>query len=130
MFSFYTIVIMVAIILLLIMLIVVGITLSKRKNTKAFPEYENSCPDFWTFDSLNNKCEAPTTSSGNRLNNANIPVKNSHSGLELHDPSKEYSFIDKINLSKDYWTDICDKSGWASKYGILWDGVTNTNQCV
>jgi hypothetical protein len=124
MLSFYTIVIIIAIIILVIALTIIGITLVNNQNNIEFPDYQNTCPDFWTLDTTGNACKP---------NGTNIPLSNRVADAAKHDgviltPDKLQ--IDNINISEDNWVSICDKSSWAKKYGILWDGVTNNNKCV
>lgn len=124
MFSFYTIVIIIAIIILVLALTAVGITLASNKNNKPFPEYQNTCPDFWTLDG--NVCKP---------NEINIPLASKiadaakHPGVNANVTGTTASII-SIDLNEDNWVGICDKASWAKKYGILWDGVTNNNTCV
>jgi len=122
MFSFYTIVIMIAIVILIIALTIVGITLTKKKSADPFPEFQNTCPDFWTLSDADPLiCNPPT-------NGMNTPSPNEikgHNGVTVTGDSK----ISAINLSEDKWTGICDKATWAKKTNILWDGVANNNLC-
>lgn len=60
--SFYSIIVIIAIIILIIALTIVGLTLDRKKNMKPFPDYKNTCPDFWTLDA-NNKC-IPSLANG------------------------------------------------------------------
>ena len=123
MLSFYTIVIIIAIIILVIALTIIGVTLTNKKNNIEFPDYQNTCPDFWTLDSSGNRCVS---------NNINVPLQNKldeakkHDGVTINNDNKNLS----INLSEDNWVSICDKASWAKKYGILWDGITNNNTCA
>ena len=123
MLSFYTIVIIIAIVILVIALTIIGITLVNKKNNIAFPDYQNTCPDFWTLDS-SEQCVS---------NGINVPLSNkftestTHKGVKKSDTSNTNL---SINLSEENWVSICDKASWGKKYGILWDGVTNNNTCV
>jgi len=129
MFSFYSIVVIIAIIILIVVLTVVGLTLKNKKNTNPFPEYQNTCPDFWSLDGSGNKClpkgmNVPPISK----KNASLPA---HDGVDMtSDSNNKKTGIKSIDLSEDNWVSICDKSSWAKKYGILWDGVTNNNTCT
>jgi glucokinase len=37
--------------------------------------------------------------------------------------------IVSINTDDTNWASLCEKSSWAKKYNISWDGVTNNNSC-
>ena len=124
MLSFYTIVIIIAIIILVIALTIIGVTLTNKKNNIEFPDYQNTCPDFWTLDSGGNICNP------NGMNEPlDIKVANAanHSGVTAN---KGNTKIENINISQDNWVSVCDKASWAKKAGILWDGVTNNNTCT
>jgi hypothetical protein len=124
MLSFYTIVIIIAIVILVIALTIVGVTLANKKNTAPFPDYQNTCPDFWTLDTNGTTCKIPTSSINTPApNKALIAIK--HDGVTSQD-----NIISSIDVSDDKWVSVCDKSSWAKKAGILWDGVTNNNTCV
>jgi hypothetical protein len=123
MWSFYTIVTIIATILLIISLSIVGVILSRRQNTKEFPEYQNMCPDFWSLDSSGNTICKPT-------NDVNTPMPNmlqldNHVGV-VKDSSNN---IVSVNIDDTNWATLCEKSSWAKKYNISWDGVTNNNSC-
>ena len=123
MFSFYTIVVIIAVILLIISLTVVGVTLKSNKNVKPFPDYQNTCPDFWTLDVSGNSC-IPQGINVPYASSVNDAAK--HAGVYKNANSTE---ITSINISDDNWVGLCDKAAWAKKYNILWDGVTNSNTC-
>jgi hypothetical protein len=124
MLSFYTIVIIIAIVILVIALTIVGVTLANNKNTIPFPDYQNTCPDFWTLGTDGITCKTP-------LSNMNTPPPNKAVVAIKHDGvASENNVISSIDVSDDKWTSVCDKSSWAKKASILWDGVTNNNTCV
>lgn len=124
MLSFYTIVIIIAIVILIIALTIVGVTLSKNQNTAPFPDYQNTCPDFWSLDSSGTTCKPPVSSINTPApNKAAVAVK--HDGI-IH----TNNVITGIDISDSKWIGVCDKSLWAKKAGIWWDGVTNNNTCV
>lgn len=124
MLSFYTIVIIIAIVILVIALTIVGVTLTNKKNTIPFPDYQNICPDFWKLESDGNTCTPPSS-------NLNTPPPNKAAVAVKHDGvASVTNVISSIDVSDDKWTSVCDKSSWAKKSNILWDGVTNNNTCV
>jgi uncharacterized alpha/beta hydrolase family protein len=123
MLSFYTIVIIIAIVILIIALTIVGVTLANKKNTAPFPDYQNTCPDFWILDSNGTSCRPVNSLNTPPPNKAAVAVK--HDGI-----TSQNNIISAIDVSDDSWVSVCDKSSWAKKAGILWDGVTNNNTCV
>jgi hypothetical protein len=122
MLSFYTIVIIIAIVILVIALTIVGVTLANKKNTAPFPDYQNTCPDFWTLSDDGTTCNKSDLNTP-PPNKAKIAVN--HDGVTSND-----YVISSINISDDKWVSVCDKSSWAKKSSILWDGVANNNTCV
>lgn len=122
MLSFYSIVVVIAIILLIIGLTIVGLTLKKKQNVVLFPEYQNTCPDFWTLTSAN-KCTPPTTA----INTPSPSKVGQYSNNAVTKSSA--NAITSIDVSENSWESICTKSKWAKNVGILWDGVANNNAC-
>jgi hypothetical protein len=122
MLSFYTIVIIIAIIILVIALTIVGVTLANKKNTMPFPDYQNTCPDFWTLSNDGITCNKSDLNTP-PPNKAKIAVN--HDGVTTIN-----NVISSINISDDKWVSVCDKSSWAKKSGSLWDGVANNNTCA
>jgi len=127
MLSFYTIVVIIAIIILVIALTIIGVTLTSKRNNKVFPDYQNMCPDFWTFDISGNKCTPPISGMNSPLSNK-LTASTTHIGVTISEGNNKT--IQSIDLSEDKWVSICDKASWAKKVGILWDGVANNNTCV
>ena len=123
MLSFYTIVVIIAIVILIIALTVVGVTLTNKKNNIPFPDYQNTCPDFWSLDSNGTTCKPVLNMNTPSPNKASIAVK--HDGV-----TSQNNVISSVDISEDKWVSVCDKSSWAKKSGILWDGVANNNTCV
>jgi hypothetical protein len=125
---YYTIVLIIAIVLLISSLSVVGVMITSGSNKKAFPEFQNSCPDFWKLTSKNGStvCIPPT-------NNINTPTVDKFAGnspLIAHaGVTVDENKIISIDISSSNWTSVCDQSKWALMNGIVWDGVSNTNEC-
>ena len=139
MFSFYTIVTIIAIVLLIIALTIIGLSIKNNVRTNKFPDYQYTCPDFWTLGSDNKTCTAPNINATNVNNpqvykDARIPNINSLSpkrdkniyGVELNGNGDR---IKSINISSDVWSDVCSKVKWSNTNKILWDGITQNNQC-
>jgi len=102
-FDFYTIVIICAIILLIISLATIGVIIVNGKSSIVFPSTKNSCPDYWTLSNDKKTCQAPS----NRVNMGYPTVPSTYT-------------ID---------TDTCKNFKWAFDNKILWDGVSNINNC-
>jgi hypothetical protein len=130
---YYTIVLVIAIILLIISLSVIGVTLTSGSNKKNFPEFHDTCPDYWTLttDGDNIVCTPP--SSGINTPDQLAYVGNSHTvthaGVTAVKNSSNKWSITKLDLSSSNWMSICDKSSWAKKNKLVWDGVSNNNTC-
>jgi len=127
-------VIAIAIVLLIIMLTYVGMRMvsgDKSGNSDAiFPPTSNSCPDRW--ETSDKGCTIPASSG----NNVGILYGNSTtlSGLDTTNTPGYSSTDKKIDFNNDGWdslgsTGICAKRKWVNGRGIIWDGVSNSNQC-
>ena len=131
---FYFIVIAIAILLLIIMLTYVGmrmVSANKSGNSDTvFPPTANSCPDGWVTSDTG--CTIPASTG----NNVGILYGNSTtlSGLTTTNTPGYTSTDNKIDfndngLNSMGTTDICAKQKWVNSRGIIWDGVSNSNQC-
>jgi hypothetical protein len=125
MLSFYTIVIIIAVILLIGALSVIGITLTKNKQTNAFPEYQENCPDFWTLNGTICSPNASNTPPPSKF--VGIKPSVNHTGVMISNDKKS---IVSLDTNPDNWSSICDKYKWSNLNGILWDGVSNINTCA
>ena len=135
---FHVIVLAIATIVLVLILVFVGILLSKGNTNLAFPPNYGVCPDYWRIDASSNKCIIPKFSD-NVVNVGNIYG----SDPSPPDPPLEdnilttpgYSFdvsnqivTHYIDFSDSKWS-VCNKKKWANENGIIWDGVSNYNNC-
>jgi len=118
---YYTAVLIIATILLVIALTMVGITIVARGSKTAFPEFQNSCPDFWTLSGT--VCSPSSAINTPNLNQIDI-TKTEHKGVVIADNQ-----IKSVDISPTNWVSICDKTQWATANKILWDGVSNYNSC-
>lgn len=110
---FYLIVLAVATVLLILILTYIGIKLRKSKKSIPFPPVANTCPDYWIADPSG--CKIPT-------NNVNM---GSYNGTDyVTTCTDESKCLDLTKLST-----ICQKKGFATSNGIIWDGVSNYNSC-
>jgi len=123
---YYTIVLIIAIIIEIILLVIVGRGLT-MKNAVPFPNFQNVCPDFWTFDGT-----VCLPHGVNIPGPAQISASAAHPGVTLVvDPSSltQSNMIESLDPNTKNWTDVCDKFSWANTNGVYWDGISNNNQC-
>jgi len=121
---FYTIVLIIATIILVAALTVVGITITSQVKNNPFPDFQNTCPDFWSLDKT--VCSPPA-------NGINTPAPDKFTGLQ---PRVQHAGVSVSNgkilamdITGSKWTSVCDKASWAKINGIYWDGVSNNNSC-
>lgn len=130
--SFYLIVISIAVVSLILFLTFMGILLKNQNANVIFPENAYQCPDYWTYDSSGN-CTMPTQASFSNptatLNMGGLKT------LQISNSIAPYSQDGKSFDSKNtLWSSggqstICAKKTWSNNNGIMWDGITNYNQC-
>ena len=125
--NFYMIVIIVAIIALIGVLTYVGMIMAYGEGTEVYPPQSTTCPDYWVIDE-NKKCKIP--SDGDK-NTGSLY----ESGL-LSESAKQTIGIEgttAIDFAHDDWKasgqPICAKQTWAKTHGIVWDGISNYNDC-
>ena len=137
--TFRIIVLAIATIVLVLILVMVGILLSKGNTNKAFPPNYGECPDYWVYDDKEKKCIIPeyndiAVNVGNMYgetpeispilsdNVTNAPGFKSI----LNDKNETVNYID---FNDSTWGGVCDKKKWATVNGIVWDGISNYNNC-
>jgi hypothetical protein len=99
---------------------------NKKNNANVFPEYQNSCPDYWTINEQNVCIPSMiNTPSPSRFLKKEIK----HSGVSFNDDTKPTK-ITSLDVGETNWVSLCEKSRWAYANGILWDGITNNNSCA
>ena len=126
--NFYIIVITVAIIALIGALTYVGIIMAYGEGTEVYPPQSTTCPDYWVIDE-NKRCKIPVNGEKNTGSLY-------ESGL-LSDSAKQTIGIDEATSTVDFAHDdwnasgqpICAKQTWAKTHGIVWDGISNYNDC-
>ena len=126
--NFYMTVIIVAIVALILVLTYVGMIMGYGEGTTIYPPQSTTCPDYWEINE-DNKCKMP--SDGDR----NVGTLY-ESGLVV-DSAKQTAGIDEdqtvIDFSHADWKasgqEICAKRTWANAHGVVWDGVSNYNDC-
>jgi hypothetical protein len=154
--SFYLTITIIAAVILILSLTYVGVLLYSTKSTIAFPPTQSKCPDYWQIDS-SGKCKVPTsanatnasgltfnTSSPNRQLDKTTPNTYTYDIRSVIDnttyatPSgSEFSLMDVSDASwnslsiggVDAGNALCNKARWARGTNIVWDGISNTNQC-
>ena len=143
--SFQIIVLVVATVLLIIIFATIGIV-TKYYSTEnvVFPPVANTCPDTWKVVDASGNCKIPGYDTTNR---GTIYNTGGNSGLVLKatDASKTFdsatdtpgydstnqtiNFTDSASWGYSSKSPICNKSAWAKKYSISWDGVSNVIGC-
>lgn len=148
--SFYIIVLVVALVFLLMILTVMGVMMKSQNKSTVYPPTMNTCPDYWTEDASGN-CTRPdvtnTRNQGDYYVAAKPAVDASGSkpavaattasltpfliGTAGPPYASDANTFDPANKS---WTltgktAICAKRDWAVKHNIVWDGVSNYNNC-
>jgi hypothetical protein len=131
---YYTIVIIIAIILLIGSLSVIGVMMTSSSNKKAFPDFQNVCPDYWTMSATNNATICMPPISGINIPNEAVYSGSKptidHSGVTwIKKTDKNKGAVTQIDLSTSNWMSVCDKKSWANANAIVWDGVSNNNGC-
>ena len=127
--NFYFTVLIVAFTLLIIALVGVGILMHKNHDVISieYPSIQNKCPDNWEVQT-DGKCVV-------NKNNINLGTSSFFGNLIASTPTVP-NIIDAIIENNDKKTVTwkqdalrCDKKKWAIQNGIMWDGVSNYNQC-
>ena len=127
--SFYQTVLLVAVILLILALVGLGILLQNQDSGKVFPPNQSTCPDAWDV-SMSVSGELFCTMDISGKNNGDL----SFNEIGTQDYSNNYIKKTSLNGTKVYIKFkpevlVCDKRKWANTHGVIWDGVSNYNQC-
>jgi len=111
--NYNSIVLLVASILLILGLIIIGISIAKSVENSAYPPVISDCPDYWdvSYNSAKQKiCIKNSINTSPNISDASC----------VSYPTALYSVngssIDDI---------ICEKSKWAKKCNVQWDGISN-----
>jgi hypothetical protein len=135
---FYFVVIVVAIILLIIMLAYIGTRMVSDSRSgvgsSVFPPVKNTCPDLWESTMSGNmvSCKIPASSASNvgdlytngKSDAANFDIGTVSGSLENRTVTFSANTENTMGTSGD-----CAKKKWANTHGVLWDGISNYNQC-
>ena len=135
---FYFVVIVVAIILLIIMLAYIGTRMAGDSRSgggsSVFPPVKNTCPDLWESTISGNmvSCKIPASSGsnvGDLYTNGQSDALNFDIGT-VSGPIANRTVTFSANTENTLGTSgDCAKKKWATTHGILWDGISNYNQC-
>jgi hypothetical protein len=124
--NFYTIILLVAILALIAVLTYIGIILKYGESQGVYPPNSTTCPDYWDINQ-EGSCIIPNDGEknvgsmyeGGLLTDA---VMGNTSGLDQNS--------NVINFTHADWgATVCGKREWTAKHGIVWDGVSNYNDC-
>jgi len=135
---FYFVVIVVAIILLIIMLAYIGTRMvsnkTNGKGSSVFPPVKNNCPDLWKSNAIGKTVSctipAPTESNvGDLYTNGKDDSVNYNIGAILESGEDKSVVFSTDNANTLGMSGDCAKKKWANTHGILWDGISNYNQC-
>jgi len=125
--TFYVIVLVVAVIMLVIVLAIFGVMMQHQNNQTVYPPTSNRCPDFWTYD--NGVCSKPSSSINLGIYSDSAKTLNADPKLPPYT-----STIATFDPSNNQWSlsgksVVCAQRDWATQSGIVWDGVSNYNNC-
>lgn len=127
--TFYLIVLAIAIILLIIILAYIGIYGMRDNNSATFPPVKYDCPDYWKKDEDTGACIIPTSDSSNMgafgSNGDLTPTKPNIIGIN---PGRTAIDFDDVGWSA-IGSSRCSQKKWAIDNNIVWDTVSNYNQC-
>ena len=135
--KFYTYVVIVAFVVLVLALIGLGIILQNQDKGEVFPPIQSKCPDGWANTA--NGCLIDTAKPKN-FGDWSCTILNSADTLYLknvcYNSTTKISFLEPTGINGTSYEIIfrpealpCDKRKWANMHGILWDGISNYNQC-
>jgi hypothetical protein len=156
--EFYMYVSIFALVVLILVLVVMGIMMARLKTTDQFPPYQNTCPDYWDISSNPIYCGVPSggnainkgegikytnnmldmdgvvtsnlnlrwaTTNSNEKTKLHNMVAGNRNWVRLNGPDAEAAFS---SLYPGY-SSICAKKKWALANKVVWDGITNFNNC-
>ena len=134
--NFYTIVCILWIVFFILFMGIISILLSIPNNNAvavAYPDQKNQCPDFWNGDAMGN-CFFPSTPS---FVDASVKINvGKLSKLPTDEKMAPYSKDGKsFNVNDPNWVSsgqstACAQRNWAIQNRIVWDGISNFNQCT
>ena len=127
--NFYYIVLIIAVLVLIGILTYIGIIMSYGESTVAYPPHANTCPDYWEVtEGEEGKCKIPDVdekNTGTMYPNGVLDTTFEAPGYTTGAGSVDFAHEDW----KAVGSEICAKKDWANKFGIIWDGISNYNDC-
>ena len=122
--QFYVITLAIAIGLLILILTYIGVYITDSESKKGYPPESLQCPDYWEKD---------------KADGCTIPTGDTNKGTFVvpSDSTNNPEYIEGIVLktSNELWqtndglSGKCAKKQWATNHGIVWDGISNYNNC-
>jgi hypothetical protein len=101
-----------------------------QSSQDTWPNTGNVCPDTWINNGKNIRSEQKCSLS---LNSTNKGIDNFSSIDPNNDKFRKINGIDVYTYDKGVFTfhshPKCDLKIWAKQNNILWDGITNYNNC-
>ena len=135
--KFYTYVVIVAFVILVLALIGLGVILQNQDKGEVFPPIQSKCPDAWATTASG--CYIPDLSINiGTFVKTNLTAADRRYLLSLSGGySGTGSSVTALQVSNTASYELvfkpealpCDKRKWANMHGILWDGISNYNQC-
>ena len=132
--TFHLVVLSVATVLLILVLIFIGLLMDKGDKNLAYPPSYGTCPDYWTLSTDGSKCIIPTFQ--NNINVGSMYDNNTEQLTQYVVQTPGFSYDMSNNIVTNYidfnnagWTGMCSKKEWANMLGVVWDGVSNYNEC-
>lgn len=132
--KFYTYVVIVAFVILVLALIGLGVILQNQDKGEVFPPIQSKCPDGWATSASG--CYIPRTGTDVSKNIGDFKPGSFTSAdqrylvticgdtlLHAIETPDKYEIVFRPEALP------CDKRKWANMHGILWDGISNYNQC-
>ena len=115
--NFQKIILVIATLVLILLLVLIGFTLSKSKNSEAWPPIVGACPDYWI--DLSGNGEACFNS--HKLGKCNLPGDGKDNNNTMNFNQSPFN-TDTTN---------CSKYKWATNCQVTWDGITSgvSNPC-
>ena len=135
--KFYTYVVIVAFVILVLALIGLGVILQNQDKGEVFPPIQSKCPNNWVSSVSGcyiDKSKMENIGDLSCTNLTSADLRYLSPGTYTTNAATKQSSLTLVN-GKNYEILFvpealaCDKRKWANMHGILWDGISNYNQC-
>jgi hypothetical protein len=123
---FFIIVLVVAVVFLIAILTIMGVMMQSQNKSVVYPPTVNRCPDYWTEDVAGTCTMSATQNRGDYSTSAGLSTTSAPyatSGTTFDPSNNQWS-------TSSGKTAICAKRDWAMRHNIVWDGVSNYNNCT